>query len=129
MDKRPVLQTFNQQFESFIADVLAVFPENEDLQFTQVAIKTIRKANPRMLIATWKESVTDIYGDEIENGNKDFFLNKDYGQDLEGNESASKIMESIDRLRAPIREMGADNQNKAMQYVQNLTKLSRLYYS
>ena len=82
-----------------------------------------------MLIATWKESVTDIYGDEIENGNKDFFLNKDYGQDLEGNESASKIMESIDRLRAPIREMGADNQNKAMQYVQNLTKLSRLYYS
>jgi hypothetical protein len=129
MDKRPVLQTFNQQFEAFIADVLAVFPDNDDLKFTQVAIKTIKKANPKMLISTWKECVTDVYGEQIDNGNTDFFLNKDYGTDLEGNESAGKIMQSIDRLRAPVREMGEENQKKAMQYVQNLTKLSRLYFS
>jgi hypothetical protein len=41
-------------------------------------------------------------------------------------EQMNKIMESINRLREPIRNMGPDNQAKVMKYIQNLTKLSEL---
>jgi hypothetical protein len=108
--------------------VRAVFPDDEDLRFTEIAMKGIRMANPRMLIITWKECVTDIYGGQIDKGDKAFFLEKDYGNDLEGSSGADKIAASINRLRGPVREMGAENQDKSMRYVQNLTKLSRLYF-
>ena len=129
MDRKAVLTAFNDHFADFVKDVRAVFPDNEDLKFTEMAIKGIRSANPKMLIATWKESVTDVYSDKIESGDKTFFLEKDYKGDLDGNSSADKITESIDKLRQPIRDMGDENQEKAMRYVQNLTKLSKLYFT
>lgn len=129
MDKKAVLRAFNDHFADFVKDVRDVFPNNEDLKFTEIAIKGIRTANPKMLIVTWKESVTDMYSDEIESGDKAFFLEKDYKGDLDGNTSADRIADSIDKLRQPIREMGEENQEKAMRYVQNLTKLTKLYFS
>ena len=35
-------------------------------------------------------------------------------------------MESINRLREPIKNMTPDNQSKVMKYIQNLTKLAEL---
>ena len=54
------------------------------------------------------------------------YSTKDYSLDLERNENADKIMESIDRLRNPIKEMTPENQGKAMKYIQNLSKLAVL---
>jgi hypothetical protein len=36
-------------------------------------------------------------------------------------------MESIDRLRKPIKLMSLEEQTKTMKYIQNLTKLSLMY--
>jgi hypothetical protein len=35
-------------------------------------------------------------------------------------------MESIDRLRVPIKNMSSESQNKVMKYIQNLTKLAEM---
>jgi len=35
-------------------------------------------------------------------------------------------MESIDRLRTPVKNMGPENQAKVMKYIQNLTKLAQM---
>jgi hypothetical protein len=51
-------------------------------------------------------------------------LEKDYSSDIAESNNSDKIMESINRLREPIRNMGPDNQEKVMKYIQNLTKLS-----
>jgi hypothetical protein len=42
-------------------------------------------------------------------------------------ENVGKIMECINRLRGPIKEMSQENQQKTMKYIQNLTKLSIVY--
>ena len=55
-----------------------------------------------------------------------FFVVKDYAGDLERHENADKIMEAIDRLRNPVKQMTPDNQAKTMKYIQNLTKLALL---
>ena len=87
----------------------------------------LRKANPRMIIMIWKEHITTPYQAHIEAGDISFFIDKDYSNDVSQADNARAIMEAVDRLRGPIREMGAENQTKAMKYIQNLTKLSLMY--
>ena len=68
--------------------------------------------------------ISDKYKREIAAGDIGFFINKDYSSDVSNSSSSDKIMESIDRLREPIKNMGPENQAKVMKYIQNLTKLS-----
>ena len=51
-------------------------------------------------------------------------MNKDYSNDLVKSDNADKIMESIDRLRNPVKQMSQENQAKTMKYIQNLSKLA-----
>jgi hypothetical protein len=86
----------------------------------------IRKANPKMIVKIWKNFIVEKYQSEIEAGNLDFFMEKDYSQDVAGAENSGKIMEAINRLRSPIKQMTPENQQKTMKYIQNLTKLAAL---
>ena len=84
----------------------------------------IRKANPKMIVKIWKTFIADKYRSEIESNDITFFLSKDYSSDVSTAKNSDKIMESIDRLREPIKNMDPDNQAKVMKYIQNLTKLA-----
>ena len=93
---------------------------------TKNALTAIRKANPKMIVKIWDAFIVSKYTEEIESGNIDFFINKDYSQDISNASNSDKIMESIDRLRQPVKNMGPENQAKVMKYIQNLTKLAKL---
>ena len=41
----------------------------------------------------------------------------------------TKILEVIERIRNDVKKCGEDNKNKTMKYLQNLTKISDLYFS
>ncbi len=121
-----ILTAFNDHFSEFINDVHLVFPEDADILSAKNALTAIRKANPKMIVKIWSTFIVGKYKGEIESGNLDFFINKDYSQDVSNAVNSDKIMESIDRLRAPIKNMSIENQAKVMKYIQNLTKLAEL---
>ena len=121
-----ILTAFNDHFIEFVNDVHCVFPDDADILATKNALTTIRKLNPRMIVKIWNTFIVSKYKSEIEAGNIEFFINKDYSQDVSTTSNSDKIMESIDRLRDPIKNMSADNQAKVMKYIQNLTKLAQL---
>jgi len=79
-----------------------------------------------MIVKIWNTFIVGKYKNEIESGNIDFFINKDYSSDVSSASNSDKIMESINRLREPIKNMSVENQAKVMKYIQNLTKLSEL---
>ena len=85
-----------------------------------------RKSNPKLIVKIWKKYIVEKYKKEIEEGNIDFFINKDYSDDISASTYSDKISESIDRLRNPIKNMDPIDQSKSMKYIQNLTKLSEL---
>jgi len=122
-----VLTAFNNHLLEFLQDVATIFPEDKDIKKAKSALEMLKKANPKAILTIWKSQITDKYSTKIEAGDIGFFLDKDYGSDLQQASSSSKIMDAINRLREPIRNMGADNQKKTMVYIQNLTKLSKLY--
>lgn len=121
-----ILTAFNDHFIEFVNDVHCVFPNDADILATKNALTAIRKANPKMIVKIWNTFIVSKYKSEIESGNIEFFVNKDYSQDISASNNSDKIMESIDRLREPIKNMSLENQAKVMKYIQNLTKLSQL---
>jgi hypothetical protein len=124
MDSKKLQTIFNNHFEEFVTDVQKVFPDDVDLLTAKNSLLAIRKMNPRMIVQIWKKYINAHYKTEIEAGNLKFFLEKDYRTDIKDTGNAEMIAKSIDRLRGPIREMSEENQKKAMQYIQNLTKLA-----
>lgn len=127
MSNQNILTAFNDHFVEFISDVQSVFPENTDVLTAKNSLMMIRKANPKMIIKIWKSNIVDKYRNQIENGDISFFIEKDYSSDLSSAEFSGKIMEGIDRLRGPIKDMSFENREKTMKYIQNLSKLSILY--
>lgn len=121
-----LVTVFNDHFAEFVNDIQSVFPDDADVLTAKNALLAIRKANPKLLVKIWIKYVYGPYKSEIDAGDINFFLTKDYSNDLSKNDNADKIMESIDRLRKPVKEMSHENQTKTMKYIQNLSKLSTL---
>ena len=117
---------FNDHFAEFVNDIQSVFPNDADILTAKNALLAIRKANPKLLVRIWIKYVYNPYKQQIEASDINFFLTKDYASDLSRNDNSDKIMESIDRLRNPVKEMSPENQAKTMKYIQNLSKLAML---
>lgn len=124
-----VLSAFNDHFMEFVDDIIRVVPEDTDVLAAKNSFLLIRKANPQLLLKSWNAFVVGKYKNEIDNGNIDFFVNKDYSQDLMNSpvQNSGKIIEAIERIRAPIRQMSVEDQAKTMKYIQNLTTISSMY--
>lgn len=121
-----LLTAFNDHFLEFVNDIQSVFPEDHDILIAKNALIAIRKANPKMIIKIWKTFIADKYRQQIQMSDISFFLTKDYSSDIANSNNSDKIMESINRLREPIKNMSPENQATVMKYILNLTKLADL---
>jgi hypothetical protein len=121
-----ILTAFNDHFIEFLNDIHNVFPTDADILAAKNALTAVRKANPKMIVKIWNTFIVGKYKAEIESGNIGFFINKDYANDVSSAQNSDKIMESINRLREPIKQMSPEDQAKTMKYIQNLTKLAEL---
>jgi hypothetical protein len=128
-NKSSILTAFNEHFIEFLNDVQTVFPTDPDILAAKNSLSLIRKANPKLFIKAWVSYVVGKYQNMIEEGNIEFFIHKDYAEDLLETENQSKIIEGIDRLRKPISTLTKENQQKVMKYLQNLNKLALMYES
>jgi hypothetical protein len=123
----PYLTAFNNQFLEFVEDILRLFPNDKDLITTKNSLLLMKKMNPRLIVMAWRDFIAMPYANEIETGGLEFFLNKDYSGDLSTMPDARKILDVIERLRVPLRNLHDDDKVMAMKYISNLTKLSLLY--
>ena len=122
-----ILKTFNTQFEGFLNEILEIFPNNVALVTTKNSLLTLKKFNPKLLISVWFRYIWLPYQNDILKGDINFFIEKDYSQDLQNMDESSKIMKEIDNFREPIRDMDKQNQECCMKYIENLSKLSVAY--
>jgi hypothetical protein len=128
MDKNQLLTIFNKQFKEFVEDICRVFPENQDLLTLKLAISQILNITPKMIYKGYKKHLIDVYRTKIEHGDIAFFIDKDYKGDLNKvSTSNNLILDKIDSLREPIRNMDPLEQAKVVKYMQNMMKLSDLY--
>ena len=128
MNPSIILNAFNDQLNELLTDIIIVFPDNIDIKTAKNSLELIRKANPKLIIKIWKTYIVDKYGDKFDNNDFSFFIEKDYSEDLTYSGNSNSIMDSINRLREPIKMMNISDQEKTMKYFQNLKKLCCLYH-
>ena len=126
-DKSTLLKTFNTQFFALLDDLLLIFPDNIDIATGRKSFETIKRANPTILIKVWLSHVYTPYRESINNGDVEYFINKDYGTDLNHISNVQDVMKMIDTIREPIRSMEDVNKGHTIKYIQVLSKLSELY--
>ena len=126
-DKSLLMNAFNDHFFEFIDDIESVFVNDLSIKKVKSALTLIRKMNPALIIKIWHKYISSNYEKEINDNNINFFIEKDYKNDLVNIDSSDNITKHIDCLREPIRNMGKENQDKSFKYIQNLCLLSKLY--
>ena len=126
-DKSLIMKSFNKQLFDFFDDIIRIVELNDEVKVARVYFETLRKANPSILLKVWYNKISIPYGAIIEEGNVDFFLEKDYSSDI-NMANAKEIVRIIDSsLRDPIRGMDEVNKQHCMRYVQLLSRLSVAY--
>lgn len=121
-----ILTIFNDHFIEFVSDICNIFPDNVKILSAKNALIAIRKANPKMLVKIWTKYVCEPYKVQIEKGDISFFVEKDYSKEFENHGHANNIMEYINMIREPVKEMSVGNKAKTMKYIQNLCKIAAL---
>ncbi len=124
-----ILKGFNDHFMEMVEDIERVFPDDTDISTVKNSFTELRKANPKMVIKVYKEQILDLYRTQIESGNIDFFIDKDYKKDIGNIQDSEYILNKINILRDPVRDMEKEDQNKVIKYIQNLSKLCDAYHN
>ena len=121
-----LLKAFNNHLLEFVEDVIRIFPENLDIKTGKTFIEGIKRVNPKKIITYWRDNILNLYEREITEGDISFFINKDYRNDIGTEAQSLKVLEDIRKL---VRETTQENKEKAMKYIQNLTKICKLYFN
>lgn len=121
-----LLKAFNNHLLEFTDDIIRIFPQNLEIKTGKTFIEGIKRVNPKKIITYWRDNILNLYEKEITEGDITFFINKDYKNDIGTEAQTLKVLEDI---RGLVKYTTIENQKKAMKYIQNLTKICKLYFS
>ena len=128
-DKLILMRAFNKLFFEFLDDMISVYPDNIDMLSGRESFLTIKKINPTGIIKVWFSGVYGKYKTQIDFGDIEFFTEKDYSPDLSKLKNNQNILEIINNIREPIKNMDAKSKEHVTKYIQDLSKLSVAYAS
>jgi hypothetical protein len=119
-----LVKIFNEIFFNFVNLISKTFPNDLDITIAKNKLYAIKKINPKLFIKFWKKHITEKYKESIEEGNINYFIEKNYSDDLKKVNNSERVMKSINRLREPIKNMDKSKQETAMLFIQDLSKIS-----
>jgi hypothetical protein len=123
-----VLSAFNNHLTELFEALIDMFPNDQTLKIANTAILTLRKANPKIVLPIWKTYILDKYEENIMVGDMNYFLEKDWTKDFVEESSVKLVLEKITVIKKTIKNLSHDDLQKTILYLQNLTKLCKLYY-
>ena len=128
MDRSNILKGFNNHLSEFFDDIERIFPNDIEIQKAHVSLNNLKKMNPKIIIGVWKTYISDKYSNEIDKGDIEYFLNKNYSSDLQDTDYNKEILDKIEKMKNSIKLMHDDSKEKTIKYLQNLNKLCNLYH-
>ena len=129
MDKSSILKAFNNHIIEMIDDLITIYPRNAELRTTKTFVERLKKMNPKGMIKLWYSNVVVKYKTQIMNSDEDFFANKEIeGKDL-GEYNNDKVRSFLETMQKEIGKATESNKKKCFKYLQNLVKLSEIYFN
>ena len=123
------VQFFNNSMDQFLAEMVAILPADENIALAKNAVLAARKANPKLLVKMWRQLVVGPYEDRIVAGDIQFFLDRDYTEDIQKLGDDSKLEKAIviiQSIKDAIASLSCEQTRGAVAHIQRLTALSKL---
>ena len=136
MNNSQVIKAFMTHLNEFMEDMLHVYPDNKDILRGKMYFDTIRKAAPGKMVKAWKTHIAAPYDDVLEiidETTMDKILNKNFNKELNmakdhmDVKDAGALFERMKDLLKIVKDENVGNSIKALTYVRNLCKISKLY--
>lgn len=86
------LEKFNDTIEEFLADLIKVFPEDDDMRLYQLGLKGLRFASPNMVCQEFHQAVTVPYYEKINARDEQFFMEHDFTEVKEDVQDGIRIL-------------------------------------
>jgi len=129
MDKSSILKAFNNHIIEMIDDLITIYPKNSELLTTKSFVERLKKVNPKSMIKLWYSSVVVKYKTQIMNSDEKFFMKKDIDESELGEYNNDKVKTFLKTMQKEIGKASENNKKKCFKYLQNLIKLSELYFN
>ncbi len=126
-DKSTILKAFNNHFFEFFDDLINIVEDNTDIKSSKKFLSLTKMANASLIIKIWYQFISTPYKSYFENGDLEYFANKDYSEDLSQLANAKDTLKALDKFRVPLQTLDQSNKEKCLEYLKNLCKLSDLY--
>jgi len=128
------LSVFNNQFMELMEDIIRLFPDRKGLQTTKKVFETARRMNPKIIFEMLNLYLLQKFESEILSDDFDFFVTKDYSEEVETvpktdaiKYSNEDILKGIEKIREPLNDLSSENKMLILQYLKNLIQLTQLY--
>lgn len=128
-DKITIQRAFNTLLSDFFKDIQTIYPDNQEVSFAMDSYETIKRMNPSIVIKAWYMHAYLPYASYIDDGDLDFFLTKNYADDIADSGRKDEFLKMIDKVRKPLQEMDDVNREHTKEYLRKLNKLSQLWGS
>lgn len=115
------LKKFNDLFCDMIRDLVDVFPNDSELRLYKFAAETSIAADPRIANNIFNECLAIPYRDKIQSKDETFFLEKDYQEYAEGDQST---MELFAKLKKCWKDLNEENRNTIWKYLNVMLNLN-----
>lgn len=120
------VNAFNKYLDDFVSGVIELFPQDKDFRLARTSLNLLKTVNERYPVAFFQVYIKD-YEKYIEEKNADFFLKKDYKDEVQvlNGEQQKEAFNIISRLKDYWNQLETVNQDKIWKYLQGLVKLSQ----
>jgi len=126
-------KAFNNCLETYLLFIFELFPNNVDIRTAYNGLLNIKKVNTTLIVKFWYSYVVAKYNDPIQQGDYDYFVHKEYAEDVLNTASDSNIskqvIEGIEKMRKSIIDMEISDKKKWINYMKQLNDLSILYFN
>lgn len=133
MNNKPfILKTFKTQFTDYFKFIKKNFTfEKSEIRYMENIINLFVKYNSTKLIQIWFTYFSVPYGNCILEGNLNYFINKDYNNDIklfEQEENLNYLITVIEKTKKELMALDDTLKKECVHNLQNLTKLSIMYF-
>ena len=122
-----VLTTFIGEVSNFVNLLCSLLPDSKELEQNKTYFISCKKMNPRAMILTWQTDIAEHFKKPIQDGDLSFFVNHDYQNDPYLKDYSSFIVKMFENLKHNINKLKEEDKLTCMTYIQNLSKISKLY--
>ena len=119
MDKK-CIDIFNQKFEEFIKDMIAVFPHDKDFKMMKNSFNLLKMADDKKPFEIFAK-YSPRFEEPVKNRDESFFLSSSY-DDIRTQET-NLTDELIDKLKSYWRNLNEENKDTIWKYLDVFFKL------